>query len=90
MSTTELKAGQIVENYQGKFAKVLNDEGNGRYALTAWVPKKEDAEKQTTAVHFLNTFGLSQVLKGGANTPGAEKTAPEKKAPKKEAKEKAE
>lgn len=87
MSDTKLKEGQIVENYQGKFAKVVSVGDDGRVGLTVWRQKKEHAEEETMPDRYLNSFGLSQVLKGGANVPGAEKTAPEKTAekPKKEA-----
>ena len=61
MATSKVKEGQVIENYQGRFAKVVSTNGN-RFALTAWVLKKEDAEKDEKVVRHLNAFGLSQVL----------------------------
>lgn len=57
-----MKVGDIVENYQGKFAKIVEIKGT-RFGLSAWVYKKEVAEVETLAVIFLNSFGLGQVLK---------------------------
>jgi len=71
-----MKAGTIIENDQGKFAKVVSAE-EGRYGVTAFVFKKEDAEKETVVARILNTFGLGQVMKEA-------KEAPKKAAPKKE------
>lgn len=60
------KLGQIVENYQGAFAKVVKvQEEGGLYTLTAWVRTEEQAAVETIGVIALNAFGLSQVLKGG-------------------------
>lgn len=82
---SKVTVGQIIESYQGKFAKVLAEDGAGRLGISAWRQKKEDAEGETVVVRFLNTFGLSQVLKDGTNVPGdapkakkAEDTVPEK------------
>lgn len=67
-----MKAGDIIESYQGKFAKVVKvQEEGGLYTLSAWVNTKEQAEGETVGMVALNAFGLSQVVKGGANTPGA-------------------
>lgn len=63
--------GKIVENYHGRFAKVIRITEDGSTHLSAWVRTPELAEEETAAVIALNEFGLSQVLKGGANTPGA-------------------
>jgi hypothetical protein len=72
MSTLKIKEGQIVENYQGKFAKVIAIKDNGIYQLSAWVKTAEAAGAEDRVMVRLNAFGLSQVLKGGENTPGAE------------------
>lgn len=61
MSTSKIKEGQVIENYQGRFAKVVSV-NEGRFGISAWVQKKEDADKDEKAVRFLNEFGLSQVL----------------------------
>ncbi len=73
-----IKAGTIIENDQGKFAKVVSAE-EGRYGISAFVFKKGDAENETVAVRTLNNFGLSQVMKEEAK-------AEKKDAPKKDAK----
>lgn len=70
-----IETGQIVENYQGRFAKVVKVTENGMVLLTAWHHKQNYAEDDTVAVTRLNEFGLSQVLKGGDNAPKAEKEA---------------
>ena len=57
-----MKTGDIIENYQGRFAKIVEIKGS-RFGLSAWVLKKEAAEIETVAVVFLNEFGLEQVLK---------------------------
>lgn len=71
-----MKAGQIVESYQGAFAKVVKvSEDGGMISLSAWVRSKEAAEVETVAVVTLNGFGLSQVMKGGTNVPADEPVA---------------
>lgn len=62
-----MKEGNIIENYQGKFAKVVSIT-DGRYGLTAFMKNKSDAENETLVVRHLNSFGMGQIL------------APEKKA----------
>lgn len=57
-----MKAGDIIENYQGRFAKIVELK-ESLYGVSAWVLKKEDAQKETAVEIFLNEFGLSQVLK---------------------------
>lgn len=57
-----MKIGTIIENEQGRFAKVLEQSGT-RFGLSAWVVKKEQAELETVVVRFLNSFGLAQVMK---------------------------
>lgn len=56
------KVGQIIENIHGQFAKVVEIKGS-RFGLSAFVFKKEKAELETVAVTFLNSYGLSQILK---------------------------
>lgn len=75
-----IETGQIVENFQGRFAKVVKVTENGMTHLTAWHHKRNYAEDDTIAVTRLNEFGLSQVLKGGKDTPTEE--APVEAAPK--------
>lgn len=72
-----MKPGSIVESYQGLFAKVIRVTEGGHTHLSAWVRTPELAEEETAAVVALNDFGISQVLKGGANTPTAEQVAAE-------------
>ncbi|MEJ6011432.1 hypothetical protein [Novosphingobium aquae] len=72
-----MKAGDIIENYQGKFAKVIEIKGS-RFGLSAWVYKKDVAALETVPVIYLNMFGLKQVLKS------EEAKAPKAKAPKAE------
>ncbi|MBA4306989.1 MAG: hypothetical protein C0429_09670 [Sphingopyxis sp.] len=68
-----MKEGQIIESYGGKFAKVVRvSEDGGMFSLSAWVSSHAAAEVETVAVLTLNEFGISQVVKGGANVPGAE------------------
>lgn len=62
-----MKTGDIIENYQGKFAKVVGVAEGGLYTLSAWVNSPASAEDETVGVTTLNTFGLSQVLKDGVN-----------------------
>lgn len=59
-----MKAGDILESIQGRFAQVIKvQEEGGLYTLSAWVPTKEAAAVETVGVIALNRFGLSQVLK---------------------------
>jgi hypothetical protein len=67
-----IKAGTIIENEQGYFAKIVSAD-DGRYGVSAFVLKKDRAEDETVAVRTLNEFGLSQIMK-------AEKKAAPKKA----------
>jgi hypothetical protein len=62
-----MKPGDIVENYQGAFAKVVRLTEGGHTHLSAWVRTPELAAQEEVAVSFLNDFGLSQILKDGAN-----------------------
>lgn len=64
--------GDIVESYQGLFAKVIRVTEGGHTHLSAWVRTRQLAEEEKVAVIALNEYGLSQVLKGGENTPSAE------------------
>lgn len=64
--------GDIVENYQGAFAKVILLSEGGLTHLSAWVRTPELAEQETVSVSFLNAFGLSQVLKDGVNAGKSE------------------
>ena len=73
-----MEKGDIIQNYQGRFAKIVEVKGS-RFGLSAWVLKKEAAELETIAVVFLNSFGLEQVLKK------EEKKAKAKKEEKKDA-----
>lgn len=63
-----MRPGEIVENYQGQFAKVIRRSEGGHTHLSAWVRTPELAEEEKVAVIALNAFGLSQVLKGGTET----------------------
>jgi hypothetical protein len=67
-----IKKGQVLENYQGRFARVLGIKDNGLYHLTVWHQKRENAEVDEKVAIRLNDFGLSQVLKGGENAPKAD------------------
>ena len=67
-----MKPGDIVENYQGAFAKVIRVVPEGGHThLSAWVKSPELAELETVSIIALNDFGLSQVLKGGENVEAA-------------------
>jgi hypothetical protein len=74
------KQGQIVEHYQGTFAKIVkvSSEG-GRFHLSAWVKSPAAAEVETVAVMSLNSFGMSQVVKSAEKPAKAEKEEKEKK-----------
>ena len=65
------KQGDVIQNYQGRYAKVVTVKNN-HYGLSAFVGKKDDAEKETVAVKFLNKFGMSQI----APDKGAKTEAP--------------
>jgi hypothetical protein len=67
-----MNPGDIVESYHGKFAKVIRITEGGLTHLSAWVNSPELAELEVVSTSFLNAFGLSQVIKGGANVEGAE------------------
>ena len=60
-----MKTGQIIEHYQGMFAKVIAVGEGGLTWLSAWVRTPELAENETQAVTWLNDYGLNQVMKGG-------------------------
>jgi hypothetical protein len=78
-----MNPGDIVENYQGAFAKVIRVVPEGGHThLSAWVKSPELAEQENVSIIALNEFGLSQVLKGGKNVEGTEVV--EAKAPKAE------
>lgn len=57
-----IKPGTILESYQGRFAKVTAVKGT-RFGLTAWFTKRVQAEEETRTVRFVNSFGLSQLVK---------------------------
>ncbi|MGI1661376.1 hypothetical protein ACRDNQ_03960 [Palleronia sp. KMU-117] len=86
-----IKAGDVVESFQGRFAKVVGVTESGMVLLSAWHLKKVYAEDDTRAVTRLNAFGLSQVLKDGENAPetDAKPKAPKADGEKKDAKPKA-
>ena len=67
------KVGHIIENIHGQFEKVVEIKGS-RYWLSAFVFKKEKAELETVAVTFLNSYGLSQILKSKSDAPKTPKT----------------
>lgn len=60
-----MTSGQIIEHYQGTFAKVIAVGEGGLTWLSAWVRTPELAENETQAVTWLNDYGLNQVMKGG-------------------------
>lgn len=64
-----LKPGTIIENYQGRFAKVVTTAGS-RFGLTPFHSKRAQAEDDVRVVRFVNSFGLSQIIK-----PKSEATA---------------
>lgn len=72
-----MKSGDIIENYQGRFAKVIEVK-ESLIGLSAFVLKRELAEDETTVDVFLNEFGLAQIL------AEKEAKAPKAKAPKAE------
>ena len=76
-----MKAGQVIESYQGLYAKVVRvSEDGGMVSLSAWARTPEAAEVEEVAVVTLNSFGISQVVKGGENTPSAAEAAAEEPA----------
>ncbi len=78
-----MKAGDIVENYQGRFAKVIELK-DSLIGVSAFVLKRELAEDETAVDIYLNKFGLSQIMKvEEAKAPKADKPK-DAKAPKAE------
>lgn len=78
-----MKPGDIIENYQGRFAKIIEVK-ESLYGVSAFVLKRELAEDEKVVDVFLNEFGLAQILKEPeAKAPKAEKPK-EAKAPKAE------
>lgn len=76
-----MKPGDIIENYQGRFAKVI-EVRESLVGLSAFVLHRDKAEEETAVDVFLNEFGLAQIMKvEEAKAPKAEKPA---KAPKAE------
>lgn len=67
-----IKPGMILESFQGRFAKVVSVKGT-RFGLTAWFTKRVQAEEETRVVRFVNSFGLSQLVK--PNEDSTEATA---------------
>ncbi len=78
----ETGASSIIENYQGRFAKVIEVK-DSLVGVSAFVLKRENAEEETAVDIFLNEFGLAQIVK-------EEKKAPTEKKAKKEEKKDAE
>jgi hypothetical protein len=70
-----MKAGDIIEHFQGTFAKVVAVGEGGLTWLSAWVRTPELAEQETVAVTWLNDYGLNQVMKGGLHVEIAPETA---------------
>jgi hypothetical protein len=60
-----MRPGDIIEHYQGTFAKVIAVGEGGLTWLSAWVRTPELAENETVAVTWLNDYGLNQVMKTG-------------------------
>ena len=56
-----MKEGQVIENYQGRYAKIVSIQ-DGRYGLTAFMKNKSDAEKEVRVARHLNKFGMGQIL----------------------------
>lgn len=81
--------GQIIEHFQGMFAKVIAVGEGGLTWLSAWVKTPELAENETVTVTWLNDYGLNQVIKGGLHVEVAE-TAEAVEVTSKAAKKKAE
>jgi hypothetical protein len=81
-----MTVGQIIEHYQGTFAKVIAVGEGGLTWLSAWVKTPELAEQETVAITWLNDYGLNQVMKGGLHVEGAEVAEAEGETPKKKAK----
>lgn len=77
------KAGKVIQNSQGRFAKIIEVKGT-RYGLSAWVNRSEQAENETVVVRYLNSFGLKQVLPEAAPKKDAPKGDKAPAAPKKE------
>lgn len=76
-----MQPGDIIENYQGRFAKVIELK-DSLFGISAFVLKRELAEDETAVDIYLNRFGLAQIVKvEEAKAPKAEKPA---KAPKAE------
>lgn len=65
-----MKPGDIIEHFQGTFAKVIAVGEGGLTWLSAWVRTPELAENETVAVTWLNDYGLNQVMKGGLYVEG--------------------
>jgi hypothetical protein len=57
-----MKAGDIIENYQGRFAKIVEVKGS-LYGVSAFVLNRDLAADETAVDVFLNEFGLSQIIK---------------------------
>ena len=78
-----MKAGDIIENYQGRFAKVIEIK-ESLFGISAFVLNRDLAADETAVDIFLNKFGLAQIMKeADAKAPKAAKPA-DAKAPKAE------
>jgi hypothetical protein len=55
-----MKAGDIIQNHQGRFAKIVSIK-DSRFGITGWMLRKEDAKKDTRVMVFLNKYGLAAV-----------------------------
>lgn len=76
MARVTLKAGDVIEGVHGLFAKVV-EVNESRYGLSAWVFKRDAAEKETVVDTYLNRLGVAQVMKGSED---AGESAPKAKA----------
>lgn len=66
-SKTTLKVGDVVKNYQNRFARVVRIH-RGRVSLTPWFVQKEKAVASDVEASRLNLFGMAQVLKVEADS----------------------
>lgn len=62
MSKPKIKEGDVLETYRGRFFKIAKVK-DGMYGRTGFQLKKSAAENDTVVVRYLNSFGLTQILK---------------------------
>lgn len=61
MKAMKFKAGEVLTNRHGQFAKVIEVK-NGLVHFAGWFPKKKQAQDAESSTGFMNAFGIMRAL----------------------------